>query len=66
MKAKDIRELSLEEAAKKLRDLREQIVRLRVQKQAGQVENPAEHKNLRREIARFETILKAKKREAAA
>jgi len=65
MKAKDIREFSPEEAGKKLRDLREQLVRLRVQKQAGQVENPAEHKIIRRDIARLETILKEKQQAAA-
>ena len=66
MKAKDIRELSIEEIAKKLRDSREELVNLRVRKQAGQVENPAQLKTLRGSIARFETILKEKKQAMAA
>lgn len=65
MKAKDVRELSVEEIAKHIRDSREELVNLRVRKQAGQVENPSQLKTLRKNIARFETILKQKKVEAA-
>lgn len=60
MKAKDIRELSLEELNKKLRESREELVNLRVRKQVGQVENPSQLRTLRRDIARIETILKEK------
>ena len=66
MKAKDIRELSVEEIAKKIRDSREELVNLRVRKQAGQVENPAQLKTLRATIARCETILKEKQATVAA
>lgn len=66
MKAKEIRELSPEEAGKKLRDLRERLVLLRVQKRAGTVENPSEIKVIRRDIARLETIIKEKATAAAA
>lgn len=60
MKAKEIREMSPEEAGKKLRDLRERLVLLRVQKRAGTVENPNEIRIIRRDIARLETIIKEK------
>lgn len=65
MKAQDIRELSPEELNKKLREAREELVNLRVRKQVGQVENPSQLRTLRRDIARFETILKQKQTSAA-
>ena len=65
MKAADIRELSPEELKKKLRDTRNELVQLRVRKQAGQIEKPSELKALRRDIARFETILRQKSRATA-
>ncbi|MGC6423635.1 MAG: 50S ribosomal protein L29 [Lentimonas sp.] len=61
MSTKDIREMSEAEIEKKLRDARDEHVALRMRKQTGQVEHPHEFKNLRREIARLETILKEKK-----
>lgn len=60
MKAKDIRELSVAEIEKKLRDSRDELVGLRVRKQIGQVENTAELNYLRRDIARLETVLNEK------
>ncbi|WP_269541542.1 50S ribosomal protein L29 [Cerasicoccus fimbriatus] len=60
MKAKDIRELSPEELNKKLRESRDELVNLRVRKQVGQVENPAQLRIIRRDIARMETVLKQK------
>lgn len=60
MKSKDIRELSPDEIRKKLRDLRDELVNLRVRKQTGQVENPSRIRTVRRDIARLETILKQK------
>ncbi len=65
MKTKEIRELSPEEAGKQLRDLRERLVLLRVQKRAGTVENPNEIRVIRRDIARLETIIKEKAAVAA-
>ncbi|GHC08850.1 50S ribosomal protein L29 [Cerasicoccus arenae] len=60
MNAKDIRELSPEELNKKLRESRDELVNLRVRKQVGQVENPAQLRTIRRDIARIETILRQK------
>jgi large subunit ribosomal protein L29 len=61
MKTKDIHELSEIEVEKKLRDTRDEHVKMRMSKQTGQVEETHKLKNLRRDIARLETILKAKK-----
>jgi len=61
MSTKDIREMSAVEIEKKLRDSRDAHVNLRLRKQTGQVEHPHEFTQLRREIARLETILNEKK-----
>jgi ribosomal protein L29 len=61
MSTKDIREMSEVEIAKKLRDTRDAQVNLRMKKQTGNVEHPHEFTQMRREIARLETILKEKK-----
>ncbi|MEM8868293.1 MAG: 50S ribosomal protein L29 [Verrucomicrobiota bacterium] len=61
MSTKKIREMSEAEIEKKLRDTRDEQVELRMRKQTGQVEHPHRFTELRREIARLETILKEKK-----
>ena len=61
MKTKEIRELSAEEVAKKLREMREELLNLNIRKGTGQVENTGRIRELRRDIARFETIKTQKK-----
>ena len=56
MKAKEIRELSPEEQAKKLRDMRDELLNLNIRKGTGQIENTAPIRQLRRDIARFATV----------
>jgi len=60
MKSKDIRELSTAEIEKKIRETREELVNLRLRKQTGQVEKPHLLRELRRDLARFHTILEQK------
>ncbi len=60
MKASEIREFSLNELEKKLRDSRSELLNLRLRKQTGQVEKPHLIRALRRDIARLETILRQK------
>ena len=61
MKSKEIRELSAEEVAKKLREMREELLNLNIRKGTGQVENTGRIRELRRDSARFETIKTQKK-----
>ena len=61
MKSKEIRELSAEEVAKKLREMREELLNLNIRKGTDQVENTGRIRELRRDIARFETIKTQKK-----
>jgi large subunit ribosomal protein L29 len=61
MTSKEIRELSATEIENKLRETREQLLQLRLRKQTGQVEKTHEIRVLRKDIARFETVLTQKK-----
>ena len=61
MTSKEIRELSPAEIETKLRETREQLLQLRLRKQTGQVEKTHEIRILRKDIARFETVLTQKK-----
>ncbi len=64
MTSKEIRELSPEEIKTKVREIRDQLLQLRLRKQTGQVEKTHELRTLRKDIARLETILNEKKAQA--
>ena len=61
MTSKEIRELSPAEISTKLREIREQLLQLKLRKQTGQVEKTHELRTLRKDIARLETVLTEKK-----
>ena len=61
MTVKDIRALSTGEIGLKIRELREQLLQLKLRKQTGQVEKTHELRTLRKDIARLETIGNEKK-----
>ncbi len=56
-KIKDIRELTNEELAASLRDLKQEALNLRLQQATGQLENTSRRRTVRREIARVQTVL---------
>lgn len=58
MKIKEIRDQTDDELRAKGRDFRQEIFNLRRQQQAGQIERPSRLKELRRDIARIETVLR--------
>jgi large subunit ribosomal protein L29 len=60
MKAAEIRELSLGEIEKKVRDTREELLQMRLRKETGQVEQPHLLRQIRRDVARLETVLREK------
>lgn len=60
MKAKEIRELSVEEINKKIADLKEELFNLRFQAALGTAENPAKMNQIKRTIARMKTVLTEK------
>ncbi len=59
-KIADYRELSKEELASKLTEVKKSIFNLKFQKSIGQLENVMQIKNLKRDVARLETLLKEK------
>ena len=66
MKFKELKEMTNEELATERRDLKHEMINLRVQQQSGQLENPARIHTVRRTIARIETLLSSRHHEAAA
>lgn len=66
MKIKELRELSVDELNARRRELRQEMLNLRMQQQSGQLENPSRIKVLRREVARIETIVTDRTHAAAA
>jgi len=63
---KTYRENSRAELEKQLREAREELLRTRLNKQTGQLEKPHLLKELRRDIARLETLIHEKRRSEAA
>jgi large subunit ribosomal protein L29 len=57
---KELKELSVQELEKQIRDAQDELVSLRLRKQTGQVERPHELKELRKQIARLKTYLHQK------
>ncbi len=60
MNIKELRELAQPELEKKLRDSRKSLLDYRLKKQTGQLEKTHLLKDLRREIARMQTLLRQK------
>lgn len=63
LKTKDLAELSIVEVEKQIRDLRHELLDLRLKKKTGQLEKPHLLKELRRDIARLETVATTKRQE---
>ena len=63
-KAAELREKSETDLLIRERELREQLFKLRFQSSMGSSENPLKIRQVRREIARIETLLNEKKRNA--
>lgn len=57
MKPVEIRKMNVEEIRVKLSDSREELMKLRFQQVTGQLTDTNRLRQLRRDIARFETIL---------
>ena len=62
MKASELRILSKEELAQKLKELKSELFNLRFQLAINQLENPMRIKAVRKDIARVQTVLTEKER----
>ncbi len=64
MKAKELRQKSIEELNSTEGELKEQLFKLRFQKATGQIQNPIKIRMVRKDIARLLTIRAERLREA--
>lgn len=64
-KMTELREKTAVELAALSRDLRQELFNLRLQKATSRLENPARLRELRRDIARVETVLSELRRRSA-
>ena len=60
LKAKEIRNLSVEELNKKLEDLKKDLFMLRMQHATNQLDNPLQLAAVKKDIARVKTIIREK------
>lgn len=60
MKAKEVREMTVEELNKKLEDLKVELFNLRFQLAVNQLENTARIGDVKKDIARIKTVLASK------
>ena len=59
-KAIELRELDSDTLQAKAKELDDQLFRMRIQKSLGQLEAPGKIRNVRRELARIQTVLREK------
>ena len=60
MKAKELKNLSVEELGKKLEDLKKDLFMLRMQHATNQLDNPMQIAATKKDIARVKTIIREK------
>jgi large subunit ribosomal protein L29 len=60
MKATELRELNDTELANRVREFREELFNLRFQNATGQLENTTRLNHVKKDIARCETLLRAR------
>ncbi|MEO0454898.1 MAG: 50S ribosomal protein L29 [Verrucomicrobiota bacterium] len=57
MKIDDVRAMSDAELKAKIQDLKDEALKLRIQQQSGQLERPSRIRDIRRTIAKIETVI---------
>ena len=62
VKTKDLRAMSLDELEAKLIEAKKEQLNLRIQQSAGQLQNVAMIRNVRREIAKINTLIAERKK----
>ena len=60
MKVAEIREMTVDDLQTRVKDLDDELFRLRIQKSMGQLEAPAKVRGVRRDRARIKTIMREK------
>ena len=62
MKIGEIRDLGVDDLQARVKDIDDQLFRLRIQKSMGQLEAPVKLRTLRRDLARIKTILRERRK----
>ena len=60
MKVAEVRDLAVDDLRERVKELDDQLFRLRIQKSMGQIEAAQKLKALRRDVARIKTVLREK------
>jgi large subunit ribosomal protein L29 len=60
MKAVELRDMDVDSLRTKSQEIDDELFRMRIKKSMGQLEAPGKMRNIRRERARIQTILKEK------
>ena len=60
MKAKELKNLTVEELTKKLNELKKDLFMLRMQHATNQLDNPMQLATVKKDIARIKTIIREK------
>jgi len=62
MKIDESRDLGVDDLQARVKDLDDQLFRLRIQKSMGQLEAPVKIRTVRRDLARVKTILRERRK----
>ncbi|MEW5984412.1 MAG: 50S ribosomal protein L29 [Acidobacteriota bacterium] len=62
MKVEEIRGLAVEDLRQQVKDMQDQLFRMRIQKAMGGLDAPSKVRTVRRDLARVKTILREKER----
>ena len=61
MKVEEIRELTADDLKTKVKELDDQLFRLRIQKSMGQLETPVKLRLVRRDLSKIKTVLRERR-----
>lgn len=64
MKTKDIKDLSKDELMQKLKELKDEYFKLNLRSASGQLESTASLANIRKDVARINTVLRQREERA--
>ncbi len=65
MKASELRELTKDELLQKLEDLKEELFNLRMRNATNNLENPRRIREIKKDIARINTVITEKEKKAS-
>jgi large subunit ribosomal protein L29 len=61
MKVAEVRDLAVDDLRQRVKELDDQLFRLRIQKSMGQLETPVKLRLVRRDLAKIKTVLRERR-----